>query len=100
MPIHRKTDRTFLHKSCIILQFFRNMRTSTVSRGMMETMNLQATQREQQNRAELIERIAGTVQEDGVLEPLPGVHLARASRSMEGIHSVYPTAFCVIAQGA
>lgn len=59
-----------------------------------------ATRRELDTRAELIERIAAAAREDSVVEPLPGVHLARASRSLEGIHSVYPTALCLVAQGA
>lgn len=37
---------------------------------------------------------------DGVVEPLPGVHLARASHPLDSVHSVYPAAFCVVAQGA
>jgi AraC-like DNA-binding protein len=72
----------------------------------METINRQesdnerAARREQDIRAELIERIASIAREDRVVEPLPGIHMARATRPLEGIHSVYRTAFCMIAQGA
>jgi len=72
----------------------------------METVNQltplgeRNNRREQDSRAELVERIARLVREDGVVEPLPGIHLARSSRPQEGIHSVYQTAFCAIAQGA
>jgi AraC-like DNA-binding protein len=72
----------------------------------METFNRQATseeratRREQDTRAELIERISAIAREDIVVEPLPGMHLARAARPLEGIHGVYRTAFCAIAQGA
>lgn len=59
-----------------------------------------AARRERDSRDELVERLAQTAQVPGVVEPLPGVHVARATRPMDGIHGVYPTAFCVIAQGA
>ena len=57
-------------------------------------------QRLQANREELLEQIAGIVQEDGVIEPLPGLYLARLSTPSEKIHSVLEPSFCVIAQGS
>lgn len=51
-------------------------------------------------RAEFVERIMRATGGDGVVEPLPGVHLARAARPRDGIHGVYRTALCVVAQGA
>ena len=63
-------------------------------------MEKQTQLRSASNREELVGRIADAVREDGVVEPLPGVHLARASRQVHGIHSVYRPALCIIAQGA
>ena len=58
------------------------------------------TQRMQTNREELIERIAQTIHEDGVIEPLKGLHLARVSKSRKRVHSVMEPSLCVIAQGS
>ncbi len=52
------------------------------------------------NRGELIERIARAVLEDGVVEPLKGMFLARASVPRKRVHSVVKPSFCVIAQGS
>lgn len=57
-------------------------------------------QRLQNNRDELIERMARAVPEDGVSEVFPGIFLARSSRLTEQLHSVFTPAFCVIAQGS
>lgn len=57
-------------------------------------------QRMQDNREELVERIARAIQEDGVSEPLKGLYLGRASASVESVHGVLEPAFCVIAQGS
>jgi AraC-like DNA-binding protein len=38
--------------------------------------------------------------QDGVIEPLPGLHLARLSAPNERIHSVLEPSLCVIAQGS
>ena len=51
-------------------------------------------------RAELIERMSRAVTEDKVLEVFPGIFIARSSVITQKIHTVYPTAFCVIAQGS
>lgn len=51
-------------------------------------------------RSELIERIARAIPEDGAIEPLPGLRLARVSSPTELRHSVFEPAFCVIAQGS
>ena len=51
-------------------------------------------------RAELIERMSRAVPEDKVLEVFHGVFIARSSTPTQQIHTVYPTAFCVIAQGS
>ncbi len=57
-------------------------------------------QRMQANREELVERISRTIHEDGVMEVLPGVHLARLSAPLEKVHSVLEPSLCVIAQGS
>jgi AraC-like DNA-binding protein len=70
----------------------------------MNSMNPQPVerdaQREQANRAELVERIARAVHEDGKVEPLKGLRLNRASAPTELAHGVSDPAFCVIAQGS
>jgi len=47
----------------------------------------------------LAARIAQAVRAEAVAEPLPGLHLHRASHPHERIHSIAKPAFCVIAQG-
>lgn len=57
-------------------------------------------QRAQDSREELVIRIMSALPQDGVTEPLPGLHLARLSAPNERIHSVLEPSFCVIAQGS
>lgn len=52
------------------------------------------------NRLELIERITQAVPQDGVIQPLEGLFLARASVPLLPVHSVVKPSFCVIAQGS
>lgn len=52
------------------------------------------------NREELVERIMKALPEDGLIEPLQGLHLGRLSTPSERIHSVLEPSFCVIAQGS
>jgi len=56
--------------------------------------------RMQVNREELIERIARAVPEDGTVQPLEGLYLARASVPKQRIHGVIKPSFCMIAQGS
>lgn len=56
--------------------------------------------RRQANRAELVERITESVSEDGVVQVLDGLFVARASSPLGLIHSVLKPCFCVIAQGS
>ena len=56
--------------------------------------------RAQANRAELTERIAQGIRQDGTIEPLQGLHFNRSSSASECIHSLSVPAFCVIAQGS
>jgi AraC-like DNA-binding protein len=57
-------------------------------------------QRAQANRAELVERIARAIREDGRVEPLNGLYLNRVSSPTEPVHGVSDPSFCVIAQGS
>jgi AraC-like DNA-binding protein len=70
----------------------------------MEMVNHQHIDREAQqmqaNRAELVERIARAIPEDGAGEPLTGLHIHRSSMPMEPTHGVTIPSFCVIAQGS
>ena len=70
----------------------------------MDGINHQQAEREAQrmqaNREELVERIARAIREDGVIQPLQGLHLARLSAPLERVHSVLEPSFCVIAQGS
>lgn len=69
----------------------------------MEAINYQNDpdmQRLRASQAELAERIAQVVREDGVIEPYTGIHLARLSLPLEKLHSVMEPSFCVIAQGS
>lgn len=70
----------------------------------MEPLNEQEREREARrtlaNQAELVERIARAVREDGTVEPLKGLHLKRVSSPTEPVHGVSIPAFCVIAQGS
>ena len=52
------------------------------------------------NRAELIERIARAIPDDGYTEPLPGFFLFRRSARPETGHSTLKPSLCVIAQGS
>lgn len=69
----------------------------------MITKSDQQTERKAQrtatSREELVERIMLTLPQDGVIEPLTGLHLARVSAPNEKIHSVMEPSLCVIAQG-
>jgi AraC-like DNA-binding protein len=57
-------------------------------------------QRAQANRAELVERIARAIREDGRVEPLQGLFLHRLSSPTGPVHGVSEPALCVIAQGS
>src|SRR5438067_1702778 len=56
-------------------------------------------QRMEADRAELADRIGHALREDGVIEPLDGLKLRRASVPTETGHGVSAPSFCVIAQG-
>lgn len=66
----------------------------------MDSMSERAERREEDNRLELAERISSAVKTDGVVEPVSGVRLTRASAPTDHVHAVSKPCFCVIAQGA
>jgi AraC-like DNA-binding protein len=72
--------------------------------GVMDLMDRPASGSEEPgaraDRDELAGRIARAVREDGTVEPLEGLRLARASSPTEAVHSVSTPSFCVIAQGS
>src|SRR5882672_3733294 len=75
--------------------------------GMCEGAGMEPLNRHQRevnralvNQAELVERIARAVREDGVAQPLRGLYLRRVSAPTEPVHGVSIPAFCVIAQGS
>lgn len=52
------------------------------------------------SREELVGRMMKLLPEDGVLDVLPEVTLARSSKITEHLHSVFEPSFCIIAQGS
>lgn len=56
--------------------------------------------RMQEQRDELVERIERSIQHDGVVEPLEGLHLSRHSVPLEQIHAMVGPSLCVVAQGS
>ena len=58
------------------------------------------TQRMSTNRDELVERMERATRVDGPVEPLPGLHLHRASAPTKLVRGVSTPGFCVIAQGS
>jgi AraC-like DNA-binding protein len=55
--------------------------------------------REQSNREELVEHITELLPEDGKLEPIKGVRIARSTAMGEPVYGVSDATFCVTAQG-
>jgi len=64
-----------------------------------EAVTEREARRARANREELVERIAKTLQADGVIEPMKGIFLRRSSAPSGLVHGVADPAFCVIAQG-
>jgi AraC-like DNA-binding protein len=59
-----------------------------------------SAQRLQVGQDELVERIAGTIRQDGETALFEGLYLARLSASRGKIHSVLEPSLCIIAQGS
>ena len=70
----------------------------------MDVINHQQTEREalrmQANREEMIERIRRAIREDGIAQPLKGLHLYRHSFPLEPVYSLVEPSVCVVAQGS
>ena len=102
----------FLDDDCLILQFVMLGDGEASEEGSMDVMTLdvrthsQAERadrealRAQANRAELVERIAWAIREDGAAQPLQGLHLSRHSVPLERIHAVVEPSLCMVAQGS
>jgi AraC-like DNA-binding protein len=76
--------------------------SKVVSMDLMNTQQVVkgASHQSQDSISELVERIARAVREDGMVEPLKGLHLHRVSSPKEPLHSVSDPAVCLIAQGS
>jgi AraC-like DNA-binding protein len=57
-------------------------------------------QRVQSNSEELVERMEGILPDDGIVEALPGLFLARLSKPTQSLQSIYQPAFCFVVQGS
>jgi AraC-like DNA-binding protein len=68
--------------------------------GMILQQAEREAQRVQANREELVERIGQAIPEDGTVQPLKGLHLARCSLPLKPVYSVLEPSVCVIAQGS
>jgi len=66
----------------------------------MNNMHDLEQKRDGLNRAELVRRISNALPSDGILDPIPGLRLARASTPTERVFGVSKPSLCVIAQGA
>ncbi|EFH83648.1 transcriptional regulator, AraC family [Ktedonobacter racemifer DSM 44963] len=89
---------------CLILQILKRREKTTREEVLMSTMIHKPAEREvqriQANHEELVERVSRVIREDGVVQPFPGLHLARASAPTEPLHGVSTPSLCVIAQGS
>jgi AraC-like DNA-binding protein len=93
-----------VQKFCTILQILGLGDVGAGEEDAMDLMDRPASESEepraQAGRDELVERIARAVREDGTVETLEGLYLARSSSPTELGHGVSTPAFCVIAQGS
>src|SRR5437773_12237237 len=67
---------------------------------MIQQPSANKTERMQDNREEVVGRIAGARSQDGPAQPLPGLHLHRHSVPMARVHGVVEPSLCVVAQGS
>ena len=63
-------------------------------------MTEREVQRAQASKEELVEYVGRAICEDGVANPMPGLHLQRNSSPMVSVHGLYGPALCMIAQGS
>jgi AraC-like DNA-binding protein len=96
-------DRIILHIDCLILHVLWMGADKRGKHVVMDVTNLHVKRealRVQANHEELVERIDLAIREDGVVQPLPGLHLGRLSSPLGPLHGVIESSFCVIAQGS
>jgi AraC-like DNA-binding protein len=67
---------------------------------MLSKEMARAARRRQDNGEELVELIACALPKDGILDPLPGLRLARASHPTPPVSAIFQPALCFVAQGA
>jgi AraC-like DNA-binding protein len=91
-------------KSWRILQIFISGHAGISAEGIMPTLPDHHGAWEQAhahaNQEELVARIAHHLPADGKIEPLPGLHIARAAAPTAPLYGVTVPSFCVIAQGS
>jgi AraC-like DNA-binding protein len=89
---------------CTILQIFQLIDSKITGEVSMDMINHplseRETQRMQDNREELVDRIGRIVRVDGSAQPLEGLYLYRSSVSRVPVHGIAEPSFCVIAQGS
>jgi AraC-like DNA-binding protein len=92
-----------VENDCLILQILKMSTRARREEVLMATMIKEQAEREMQrlqaNREELVERVWRVLREDGTVQPLPGLHLARSSSKTSPLHGVSTPSVCVIAQG-
>ena len=93
-----------VENDCLILQILQMSERETREEAPMNVMIHQQAEHEDQwvqaNREELVVRIGRSIREDGTVQPLQGLHLARSSSPLKPVHSVVEPSVCVIAQGS
>lgn len=76
---------------------------SLADRGVLDqddSMHRIGVNRDRENREDLVRLIAGAIRQDGIVDPLDGVRLTRASEPTERVYGVSKPSLCIIAQGA
>src|SRR6185295_6720870 len=95
---------TILANDCTFLQKFLNRRAARKGRDYYALMNSRETKREKQRaqsgRDELLERMSLALPNDGALETLEGLFLARLTEPMESKLALYEPALCLVVQGS
>ena len=95
---------TILANDCTFLQKFLNRRAARRGRDYYAVMNNRElkrdAQRAQSGREELLERMSLALPNDGALEVLEGLFLARLTEPMESKLALYEPALCLVVQGS
>ncbi len=92
-----------VENDCPILQILKISTRARREGVPMSTMIKEQAEREiqrlQANREELVERVSRVLREDGTVQPLSGLRLARSSGPSAPLHGISTPSVCVIAQG-